>query len=196
MKPPTRMLCLFRKHGVCAGRRIRRNGNAHLFYHLCLYVPAHTRLCDQLRGHCHWYCKHHFLFFGSACKLSLCFALLTSFLLLLLSKVCTMVIKIVGQKLLRARNFSSFYRKKPAAANIANLFFECWYIGTGALVVVTRLVMFLLSSALWLGRIDVEFLDPNVKILGVRFCFCSMQVNRVAQGRRMTNIFSIICTAF
>ena len=29
------------------------------------------------------------------------------------------------------------------------------------------LVMFLLSTALWLGRIGVEFLDPNVKILGV-----------------------------
>jgi hypothetical protein len=33
--------------------------------------------------------------------------------------------------------------------------------------VVTRLSYFLLSSALWLGRIDVEFLDPNVKFGGV-----------------------------
>lgn len=78
-----------------------------------------------------------------------------------------MLIKTVGQGLLRSRNFSSFYRKQPRAANAANLFFECWYIGTGALIVVSRLLMFLLSSALWLGRIDVEFLHENIKILGV-----------------------------
>ena len=78
-----------------------------------------------------------------------------------------MVIKKVGQGMLRSRNFSSFYRKKPRGANFANLFFECWYIGTGALVVVTRLGMFLGSSALWLGRTDVEFLHENIKILGV-----------------------------
>lgn len=79
-------------------------------------------------------------------------------------QICTVVIKVVGQRTLRKRNWSCFYRKKPQTANYANLFFECWYIGTGLLVVVSRLFMFLLSSALWLGRIDVEFLDPNVKI--------------------------------
>jgi len=78
----------------------------------------------------------------------------------------TMVIKIVGQKLLRGRHFSSFYRKMPASANFANLFFECWYIGTGLLVVVVRLVTFIVAGVLWLGRIDVEFLHPDVKVFG------------------------------
>lgn len=77
------------------------------------------------------------------------------------------MIKIVGQKLLRKRNFSSFYRKKATAANYANLFFECWYLGSGLLVVVSRMIKFLISGALWLGRIDVEFLHPTVKVLGV-----------------------------
>lgn len=72
----------------------------------------------------------------------------------------------IGQKFLRARNFSSFYRKQPKGANFANLFFECWYIGTGALMIVSRLIMFLICGALWLGRIDVEFLHPDVKVLG------------------------------
>lgn len=83
-------------------------------------------------------------------------------------QICTMVIKIMGQKTLRKRNWSCFYRKKPKTANYANLFFECWAISTGLLVVVSRIIMFLLSSALWLGRIDVEFLDPSVKIGKVR----------------------------
>ena len=68
--------------------------------------------------------------------------------------------------LLRARNFSTFYRKRPESANFANLFFECWYIGTGLLVVVTRLVKFLIAASLWLGRIDAFFLDDSVAILG------------------------------
>ena len=76
------------------------------------------------------------------------------------------MIKIVGQKLLRGRHFSSFYRKMPASANCANLFFECWYIGTGLLVVVVRLVTFIIAGVLWLGRIDVEFLHPDVKVFG------------------------------
>ena len=33
-------------------------------------------------------------------------------------------------------------------------------------MIVSRLVMFLISGALWLGRIDVEFLHPDVKVLG------------------------------
>ncbi|CAB9518024.1 expressed unknown protein [Seminavis robusta] len=79
----------------------------------------------------------------------------------------TIALKIVGQKLLRGRNFSSFYRKKPRAANYASLFFECWYLGTGLLIVISRLIIFIVTGAFWLGRIDVEFLHPNVKIAGV-----------------------------
>jgi hypothetical protein len=53
-------------------------------------------------------------------------------------QISTIIIKIVGMKLLRQRHFSSFYRKCPRGANYANIFFECWYIGTGLLVVVIR----------------------------------------------------------
>ena len=79
---------------------------------------------------------------------------------------CTMIVKTVAQTVLRKRTFSSLYRTDPRSANYANLFFECWYIATGVLVVFSRLSMFLAAGALWLGRIDVEFLHPNVKVLG------------------------------
>lgn len=77
-----------------------------------------------------------------------------------------MAIKKIGQGLLRSNNFSSFYRKQPRCANFANLFFECWYIGTGLLVVISRLITFMVAGVLWLGRIDVEFLHPDVKVAG------------------------------
>ncbi|CAB9503709.1 expressed unknown protein [Seminavis robusta] len=88
------------------------------------------------------------------------------FLAIAIGIICTIIIKVVGQKLLRARNFSTFYRKRPLAANAANLFFECWYIGTGLLVVVSRLVIFLVTAALYLGRIDTAFFHPDVKVVG------------------------------
>jgi len=79
----------------------------------------------------------------------------------------TMAIKILGQSFFRAVNFRGLYRLRPASANMVNLFFECWYTGIGVLVVITRLAIFITAGALWLGRIDADFLHPNVKVMGI-----------------------------
>lgn len=34
-------------------------------------------------------------------------------------------------------------------------------------MILTRLAIFIVAGALWLGRIDVEFLHPDVKVMGV-----------------------------
>jgi hypothetical protein len=63
---------------------------------------------------------------------------LTSTDMMFYFQISTIIIKIVGMKLLRQRHFSSFYRKRARGANYTNIFFECWYIGTGLLVVIAR----------------------------------------------------------
>ncbi|CAB9512556.1 expressed unknown protein [Seminavis robusta] len=79
---------------------------------------------------------------------------------------CTIGIKTVGQKLLRERNFSAFYRNEPRRANYFNLFFEAWYIGTGVLMVISRLVMFVVAGTFFIGRIDVDFFNADIRVFG------------------------------
>merc|ERR1712013_498223 len=49
---------------------------------------------------------------------------------------------------------AGYYRKKPTSANVFGFALECWYLGLTLAFVVTRFVKFLISTALYVGRID------------------------------------------
>jgi len=87
----------------------------------------------------------------------------------LLGLVITILLKTIAIKLCRANFYQAFYRRRPAAANFANLALECWYIGLGGGVLVARFSQFILASVFWIGRIDVPYLSPDVNIAGYGF---------------------------
>lgn len=66
-------------------------------------------------------------------------------------------------------NYSGFYRTHPKSYNIGMLALECWFIGLGAYVLVSRVCQFLLAAAFWVGRTDVPYLAQNVNIGGFGF---------------------------
>eukprot|EP00566_Odontella_aurita_P000604 CAMPEP_0113562302 /NCGR_PEP_ID=MMETSP0015_2-20120614/20451_1 /TAXON_ID=2838 /ORGANISM="Odontella" /LENGTH=373 /DNA_ID=CAMNT_0000464183 /DNA_START=92 /DNA_END=1213 /DNA_ORIENTATION=- /assembly_acc=CAM_ASM_000160 len=81
----------------------------------------------------------------------------------------TIVLKMVMMMSARKNVNIALYRAKPRSANIWALAMECWNIGLGGGVVLGRLTQFLLASAVWIGRIDVTFLDENVSFMGYGF---------------------------
>jgi len=81
----------------------------------------------------------------------------------------TIALKIVLTMGCRAAEYRNFFRIRPGAARISSLALECWYIGLGGAVMLGRVVQFLMTTAFWMGRIDVHFLAEDINLLGYRF---------------------------
>jgi hypothetical protein len=69
----------------------------------------------------------------------------------------------------RSFQYRSFYRIRPGAARVSSLALECWYFGLASSTALCRVLQFLLAAALWVGRIDVNFLAEDVNFLGYGF---------------------------
>lgn len=94
---------------------------------------------------------------------------MTTLLAWFIGLMITIGLKMVMMIAARSNVNIALYRAKPRSANIWALAMECWNIGLGGGVVLGRLVQFLLASAIWVGRIDVTFLDENVSFMGYGF---------------------------
>jgi hypothetical protein len=72
--------------------------------------------------------------------------------------------------MLCGKNFwKGLYRRRPASANVSSLAYECWHLGLGGGVMISRLCQFLLAAAFWIGRIDSQFLSDEVEVFGYHF---------------------------
>jgi hypothetical protein len=89
----------------------------------------------------------------------------------ILGLVITILLKSISLKLVRRNFFSAFYRMKPSGANRSTLAFECWQIGLGGGVLLSRLIQFILASFFYIGRIYVPFLSDHVHFPFVGFRF-------------------------
>ncbi|GAX18404.1 hypothetical protein FisN_2Lh026 [Fistulifera solaris] len=69
----------------------------------------------------------------------------------------------------RSFQYRSFFRIRPGAARVSSLALECWYFGLASSTALCRVLQFLLAAALWVGRIDVNFLAEDVNFLGYGF---------------------------
>ena len=69
----------------------------------------------------------------------------------------------------RSFQYRSFFRIRPGAARVSSLALECWYFGLASSTALCRVLQFLLAAALWVGRIDVNFLAEDVNFLGYSF---------------------------
>ena len=60
----------------------------------------------------------------------------------------------------------SYYRRKPAAANIYNVLWEASWIGTSVLFVAVRTIKLVVAAGLQVGRLDVPFLAEGAGQIG------------------------------
>jgi hypothetical protein len=74
----------------------------------------------------------------------------------------TIAIKLVVLMLLRARFFSSFYRKQPAGANIMMVVMECWNLGLSSGYILARSMKLILLAIFYIARVDTPFLADDV----------------------------------
>jgi hypothetical protein len=80
--------------------------------------------------------------------------------------VVTLIVKMTVMILLRQKLFAAFYRKRPGAANIMLTVLECWNVGLSTLYMITRSVVLILITALFIARIDTPMLAPGVGQIG------------------------------
>lgn len=81
----------------------------------------------------------------------------------------TISLKILLTTGCRSYQYRSFFRIRPGAARVSSLALECWYFGLASSTALGRILQFLLAAALWVGRIDVNFLADDVSFVGYRF---------------------------
>lgn len=62
----------------------------------------------------------------------------------------------------KSKFFSRFYRKRPAVSNVISMLLESINFVLMTAVVVTRMLKLLVTSALYVGRLDIPILAPNV----------------------------------
>ena len=63
---------------------------------------------------------------------------------------------------LETRQYDTFYRTKPGAANLTAIVFECWNTGTMVLAMFTRAAKLILVVLLFIGRVDRHFLANDL----------------------------------
>ena len=81
----------------------------------------------------------------------------------------TILVRMIVSRCFRKRFYAAFYRTHPKMANMTTLLFECWYIGIGGGVLVTRFAQILLAGCFYVGRTDVPFLSKDVSVFGYSF---------------------------
>ena len=81
----------------------------------------------------------------------------------------TVGLKMILTMIFGKNYWKGMYRNRPAASNISSLAYECWHLGLGGGVMVSRLCQFLLAAAFWIGRIDSQFLGDDVEVFGYHF---------------------------
>lgn len=86
------------------------------------------------------------------------FQLLASIIAILI----TYVIRYVAMMQLETRQYDTFYRTKPGAANLTAIVFECWNTGTMVLAMLTRAAKLILVVLLFIGRVDRHFLANDL----------------------------------
>ena len=74
----------------------------------------------------------------------------------------TYLIRYVAMIKLETRQYDTFYRIKPGAANLTAIVFECWNAGTMALAILTRAAKLILIVLLFIGRVDRHFLANDL----------------------------------
>jgi len=81
---------------------------------------------------------------------------------IILGIVVTSVLSIGLQTVLRSRQYVALYRIQPGAANIWTIFFESWNFVLASLAIVKRIGIVFAQAFLFLSRIDVPFIHPDI----------------------------------
>ncbi len=74
----------------------------------------------------------------------------------------TVGIKQLAIFFLNRQSFSAFYRKNPALANVVNVAFECWHIFLSIAFVISRAVILIFVSLIFIGRVDRTVLAEDI----------------------------------
>lgn len=89
-------------------------------------------------------------------------ALVQRFLSALIGLVVVILLKIIMVQSCRCACYTAFYRRRPMQANFSSLALECANYALSVGFVLIRMIKLLITSALYVGRIDAFFLAPGV----------------------------------
>lgn len=93
-------------------------------------------------------------------------ALVQQLVAILVGIIVVVLVKLALVCLCRCALYRAFYRKSPASANLVSLSLECANFALSVGFVSLRMVKLLLTSALYVGRIDTFFLARDVGRVG------------------------------
>jgi len=85
----------------------------------------------------------------------------------------TIAIKMFLTTYCRKATLSGMYRLRPGISNWNTVILEAWYYGVASAAFVTRLGQVIVAVLLWIGRVDVPLLAPNVQILSTELDFAN-----------------------